>query len=128
MTILGNDRTFVTMAYDENLADRIRDILDRQRVHYEERRMMGGLCFMVHGKMCMGVEKDKLMARIGPEVYPEALKRKGCREMDFTGKPMKGYVYVLSQGFAEENDLAAWVQLCLDFNPLAVASVKAKKK
>lgn len=116
------------MAYDENLADRIRDILDRQRVPYEEKRMMGGLCFMVHGKMCMGVEKDKLMARIGPEVYPEALKRKGCCEMDFTGKPMKGYVYVLPPGFAEDKDLAAWVQLCLDFNPFAVASAKAKKK
>ncbi len=117
-----------TMAYDEHLADRLRDILDRKRIPYEEKKMMGGLCFMVDGKMCMGVEKDKLMARIGPDAYPKALKRKGCREMAFTGRPLKGYVYVSPQGFAADADLVHWVQLCLDFNPEALASKKAVAK
>jgi len=119
------------MAYDEHLADRIRHILDRGRLRYEEKRMMGGLCFMVDGKMCMGVEKDKLMARIGPEAYAKALKRKGCREMDFTGRPMIGYVYVLAAALDTDEELASWVRLCLDFNPHAAASKKrapAQKK
>jgi len=119
------------MAYDEYLADRIRTILGRKRMRFEEKRMMGGLCFMVDGKMCMGVEKDKLMARIGPDAYAKALKRKGCREMDFTVRPMIGYVYVLASALDTDKDLADWVQLCLDFNPQAAASKKrapAQKK
>ncbi|HEY0976217.1 MAG TPA: TfoX/Sxy family protein [Flavobacteriales bacterium] len=112
------------MAYDEHLADRVRNILDRKRITYEEKKMMGGLCFMVDGKMCMGVEKDKLMARIGTDAYPQALKRKGCREMDFTGRPIAGYVYVQATALDTEKELAYWMQLCLDFNPLATASKK----
>ena len=80
------------MAYDEKLAYRIRRLLPRAKV--EEKKMMGGLTFMVNGKMCVGILKDNLMARIGPDVYELALHKKGCREMNFTGKPMKGFVFV----------------------------------
>jgi len=115
------------MAYDEFLADRIRGVLMRKQVSFEEKKMMGGLCFMVDGKMCVGVEKDKLMARIDPDIYEQALMRKGCREMDFTGRPMKGFVFVEPEGMDMDYELDYWVQLCLDFNPKAKSSRKKKK-
>ena len=77
------------MAYDEERADRVRRIFADRSVAFEEKQMMGGLCFMVDGKMCIGVVKEHLMARIDPEIYHEALGRKGCVPMDFTGKPMR---------------------------------------
>lgn len=78
------------MAFDEHLADRIRQILKQKKVKMEEKNMMGGLCIMVNDKMCAGIVKEKLMARIDPDYYEDALKKTGCHEMDFTGKPMKG--------------------------------------
>ena len=88
---------------------------------------MGGLCFMVNSKMCVGVEKKRLMARIGPEAYDEALKRKGCRPMDFTGRPMRGFVFVGLEGLKTEKDLAFWLELALAYNPLAKNSAKSKR-
>jgi TfoX/Sxy family transcriptional regulator of competence genes len=114
------------MAYNEFLADRIRQALKEKRVSSEERKMMGGLCFMVDDKMCIGVQEDNLMARIDPEIYDEALTREGCREMDFTGRPMKGFVFVDSRGYDLDSDLDSWVQLCLEFNPMAKSSKKKK--
>ena len=73
------------MAYDEALEKRIRRFFGRKRTKHEAKRMMGGLCFMVKGKMCVGVEKKRLMARVGPDSYEDALTRKGCRPMNFTG-------------------------------------------
>ena len=116
------------MAYDTHLADRVRIVLEKKGTSFLEKKMMGGLCFMVDDKMCVGIVKDHLMARIGPDIYEEALTRKGCREMDFTGRPMKGYVFVAPEGVDLEDDLEEWVQLCLDFNPLAKSSKKKKKK
>ncbi len=81
---------------------------------------------MVDHKMCMGIVKDELMARIDPVIYEKALTKKGCKEMNFTGRPMKGFVFVDALGTDMEDDLAYWVQLCLDFNPKA--SKKKKKK
>jgi len=112
------------MAYDEHLADRIRRIYSALHVRTEEKRMMGGLCFMVDGKMCAGVAGDRLMARLDPAVYEEALSRPGARAMDFTGRPMKGFVFVEPEGIAAEADLRSWLQRCLDFNPRARASRK----
>lgn len=116
------------MAYNEFLADRVRQQLHQQKIFYEEKKMMGGLCFMVDGKMCVGIVKDDLMARIGPDIYEKALTQTGCRSMDFTGRPMKGYVFVASEGYDLDQQLEYWIQLCLDFNPLAKASKKKKKK
>ena len=84
--------------------------------------MMGGLCFLVDSKMCVGVEKKRLMARIDPEVYDVALRQKGCVPMDFTGRPMRGFVFVNPAGLSTEDDLDGWLKLALDFNPRAKAS------
>ena len=78
------------MAYDELLADRIRNVLKQKKVGNIEKKMMGGLCFMVDDKMCLGIVKNELMARIDPDFYNTALTKNGCRKMDFTGRPMKG--------------------------------------
>jgi TfoX/Sxy family transcriptional regulator of competence genes len=103
------------MAYDEALAQRVRAALTPQP-KVEEKKMMGGLTFMVNGRMCVGVLRDDLMARIDPEVYETALTKKGCREMDFTGKPMKGFVFISPEGTKRRADLDYWIGLALDFN------------
>jgi TfoX/Sxy family transcriptional regulator of competence genes len=114
------------MAYDELLADRIRKIFKEKKVVFEEKKMMGGLCYMVDDKMCSGIIQNNLMARIDPDIYEVALKKDGCREMDFTKRPMKGYVYVEPKAIDLDDDLEYWLQLCLDFNPKAKSSKKKK--
>ena len=79
---------------------------------------------MVDNKMCVGIVKNELMARIDPDIYSEALIKKGCKEMNFTGRPMKGFVFVEPEGIDLENDLEYWIELCLDFNPKAKSSKK----
>ena len=110
------------MAYDKKLAQRVRESLPRRDV--EEKKMMGGLTFMVNSKMCVGILKDDLMARIDPDVYEIALRKKGCREMNFTGRPMKGFVFVGPSGTSNKKDLKYWLDLALDFNKRAKASKK----
>lgn len=114
------------MAYDELLEQRVRLFFDAKRIKHESKRMMGGLCFMVKGKMCVGVEKNRLMARIGPEAYEDALTRKGCRPMDFTGRPMRGFVFVEREGMKSDKDLAFWLELALAYNPTAKKSARKK--
>lgn len=121
------------MAYDELLADRTRQILNEKHIGYTEKRMMGGLIFMVDEKMFCGLsfskktKTDLLMARIGEDATTDALQRTGCRPMDFTGRPMKGYVFVQPEGFDTDEDLEHWIQLCIDFNPFAKSSKKTNK-
>ena len=114
------------MAYDEFLAERIVKILYDKRVDFEAKKMMGGLTYMVDGKMCIGIVKNNLMARIGPDTYEDALKLDGCNEMDFTGRPMKGWVFVEPIGVDMDEDLEYWIQLCLDYNPFASSSKKKR--
>ena len=114
------------MAYSEYLADRIRNALRLRHVSFSEKKMMGGLAFMVDEKMCVGIVNEDLMARIGPELEEENRSRLGVRPMDFTGRPMKGYVFVSPEGIDREADLNYWVDLCIQFNPLAKASKKKK--
>jgi TfoX/Sxy family transcriptional regulator of competence genes len=114
------------MAYDELLADRIRNVLQKKKVFNLEKEMMGGLCFMVDDKMCVGIVENQLMARIDPDVYQESLKKNGCNEMNFTGRPMRGFVFVAPEGTDMDRDLEYWVDLCLDFNPRAMSSKKNK--
>lgn len=109
------------MAYDEKLARRIRRLLSRHP-GVQEKKMMGGLTFMVNGKMCVGILHEDLMARIGPDAYGDALTRKGCREMDFNGKPMKGFVFIGPEGTTTGRDLGSWVRLALAFNKKAKRS------
>ena len=115
------------MAFDEYLGERISNYLQSKKVDFEARKMMGGLCFMVDDKMCVGIVKDTLMARIGEEAYAEAIQREGCKEMDFTGRPMKGYVFVLSEGIDMDKDLEYYIDLALKFNPMAKSSKRIKK-
>lgn len=114
------------MAYDEHLADRINTILSRKHVAFEEKKMMGGLCYLVNDKMLLGIVKGTLMARIDPGFQEEALSMHGCREMDFTRRPMKGFIFVDPEGTDSENELEYWIEKCLEFNPKA-KSVKKKK-
>ena len=102
------------MAFDEMLAERVRTVLKRRR-GITERKMFGGLAFMVHGNMCCGVEKERLMARVGPEAYQDALGQKHTRPMDFTGRPLKGYVYVEPAGVRTDAALKKWVERTLAF-------------
>lgn len=110
------------MSYDEGLAERIREqLLDRHDV--EEKKMFGGLCFMVSNHMCCGIVKDTLMARVGPNNYAKCLARKHVSEMDFTGRAMKGMVYVSPEGIESDKNLAEWIGICTDF----IESLPAKK-
>ena len=83
---------------------------------------------MVNSKMCVGIVGDDLMLRIAPEAYEDALEQPGCREMDFTGKPMKGFVFVSSEGIKTPKQFARWISLALTFNEKAKASKKRKPK
>ena len=116
------------MAYNEQLAERIEQLLEEKKISYFSKKMFGGLCFMVEDKMCLGIVKEELMARIGPNGYQEALEKEHCKEMNFTGRAMKGYVYIEPDGLDMDEDLEYWLQRCLDFNPLAKASKKKAKK
>jgi TfoX/Sxy family transcriptional regulator of competence genes len=102
------------MAYDEGLADRI-SVIMRDRTDVVEKKMFGGLCFMVSGNMCCGIVKDTLMARVGPDHYDEYLAESNAREMDFTGRSMKGMIYVSPEGVDADEDLEKWVSRCIAF-------------
>ena len=102
------------MAFDEGVAERLREIF-AERMDIVEKKMFGGIAFMHSGNMCCGVVNDVLMARIGANQYEQTLRLPFAREMDFTGKPLTGFVYVDPPGFAEEQDLLGWVALCEKF-------------
>jgi hypothetical protein len=118
------------MAFDEYLADRIRRIFEENHLLCDEKRMMGGLCFMLNGKMCCGIhfskkkQMDLLMARVGPEEYEKALEDKASTKMDFTGRPMTGFVFVTPEGFDSDKDLRRWIELCIAYNPRAKRTKK----
>ncbi|HRW75862.1 MAG: TfoX/Sxy family protein [Lewinellaceae bacterium] len=114
------------MAYSEYFADRIRQTLDRRSVPFEEKKMMGGLCFLVDDKMCVGIVKDELMVRLHPDEDEENLKLPGARPMDFTGRPMKGYLLIDNEGTETDRQLETWIDKALAFNPLAKSSKKKK--
>ena len=102
------------MAYDEGLAERIRGAFS-ERTDVAEKRMFGGIAFMVRGNMCCGVIGDRLTLRVGPDGYEAALSRPHAKPMDFTGKPMKGLVYVEPAGFASPRDLKSWIEKAMEF-------------
>lgn len=114
------------MAYNNYLEERINKLLNEKGVRFETKKMMGGLCYMINDKMCVGIVKDDLMARVDTEAYDELVARKGARPMDFTHRPMKGFVFVDPDGIDFEADLEFWVEKCLEYNPKAKASKKKK--
>src|SRR6185503_20079428 len=101
------------MAYNEKLADGTREIIARTHKNVEEKKMFGGLCFMVNDKMCVGVEQERLMVRIDPAKSEEVMEKEGCKPMDFTGKVMKGYVFVEAEVLQTKKELEYWINLAL---------------
>ena len=111
------------MAYSDFLADRVRQrLLNKGQV--VEKKMMGGLIFMVNDKMCVGIDidkstqKDRLMVRVGKLPYQDLLQREGSRPMDFTGSVMRGFLFIDPEGFDQDNDLDFWIEKALVFNSL----------
>lgn len=115
------------MAYNEELAMRVRSALQTGKIRFEEKSMFGGLSFMVRDKMCCGVLKDDLVIRIDPDQHEELLKKRHVRPMDFTGKPMKGWIYVAPQGIRTEAALQDFLELALAYSVLSKKS-SAKKR
>ena len=111
------------MAFNENLNSKIRaSLADLPNV--EEKHMFGGSCFMVNDKMCVGVEKERLMVRLDPGLTDEVMEKEGCRPMDFTGKIMKGYVFIDIEALNTKKKLEYWIKLALEYNKIAKASKK----
>jgi TfoX/Sxy family transcriptional regulator of competence genes len=114
------------MAYDQKLADRIRE---RMAIlpEVEEKHMFGGIAFMVNNKMCIGIIKDEMMCRIDPSIHEDVVEKEGCRTMDFNKKPMKGYVMVDQPAMKTAEAFEYWISLALEFNRYAKESVKKPK-
>ena len=110
------------MAFDSYLGERIGNYLERKNINFFTKKMMGGLIFMVNEKMCCGIHIDKkygdslLMAKIGEESYQNEIHKDVCLPMDFTGRPMKGFIFITPHGFDRESDLEYWIQLAVDYN------------
>jgi TfoX/Sxy family transcriptional regulator of competence genes len=111
------------MAYDEGLAERIRGLLE-DRAPGAEKRMFGGLAFLVRGHMAVGLSGDDLMVRVGPDAHDDALRRPGARPMDFTGRPMRGYVFVTADALESDRDLGGWIDRAVAF----VSSLPPKQR
>jgi TfoX/Sxy family transcriptional regulator of competence genes len=114
------------MAYNEKLANMTRELIALSHKKVEEKTMFGGLCFMVNDKMALGVEKDRLMVRLNPDIYDEVMEKEGCKPMDFSGKVMKGFVFVDADVLNTKKKLEYWVKLALEYNKIAKASKKKK--
>lgn len=113
------------MAYSKTLAHRIRlQLADLSNLN--EKEMMGGLTFMLNDKMCVGIIKDEMICRIDPDIYEAILEKKGCRPMDFTGRPMKGWIIIAEHGMKNKKDFDYWIDLALTFNKKAQAYKKKK--
>lgn len=115
------------MGYNEKLSDKIREALSGH-TKVEEKYMFGGVCYMLNGKMYIGVVEDEMMCRIGPDVYDEAIEKAGCHEMVFTGKPMKRYVYVSEEGYKNKKQFDNWIGLCVAFNKYSKAAKKKEEE
>ena len=115
------------MAYDENLADRVRERFAKL-CNVVEKEMMGGLVFMYNDKMCAGIIRDELMCRIDPDFHETAVEKNGCRTMDFTKRPMKGYIMVDETGMRSKSEFDFWINLAIEFNKKAKSSKRIKKK
>lgn len=113
------------MAYDEKLADRVREAL-AHHPRVEEKKMFSGIAFMVDGKMCVNVSGDELMCRFDPALQDEVAEKPGFRTMVMRGKELKGYCYISPEAIKSKKDFDYWINLCLSFNSRAKASKKKK--
>lgn len=114
------------MACDEFLAERVRHSLRENNSGFEEKRMFGGICYLVDEKLCIGVFDKELMVRIPPEKQDEYLLNEACHLLDDSGKSMKGFLLVSPEGVDMDEDLDKWVKRCLEFNPRAKSSKRKK--
>jgi TfoX/Sxy family transcriptional regulator of competence genes len=112
------------MAFNENLANRVREIIAAATNKVEEKKMFGGLCFMVEDKICVGVRKNNMLVRLDPAIFEQMLEQEGCEPMVHAGRVMKGYVFVDDRVLATRKQLQHWVNLALDFNRFAKSSKK----
>ena len=102
------------MAYDTTLAKRVGALL-RRRKHITQKKMFGGVCFRVNGNMCCGVERDKLVVRVGIEPYEQLLQKRHVKPMDFTGRPLRGFIYVMPEGLRGQETLRRWLEYGLRY-------------
>lgn len=119
------------MPADAILMGRVRELLLQAlppNPDVEEKKMFNGVAFMVNGKMCICVSNDEIMCRINPLIHEKMVEKPGCRAMEMKGKAYKGFVYVENNAITGRDNLNFWVNLCLEYNPLAKASAKKKKK
>ena len=114
------------MAYDQHLAERIRIVFRKKGIDYTEKEMFGGIAFMVNDKMCVGIMKDDMLARVDPAIFADAKKKKGVSPMIFGGRVMKGFLRVTPSAIDTAPALGSWIDRCLEFNPKAKASKKKK--
>jgi TfoX/Sxy family transcriptional regulator of competence genes len=111
------------MSYNEKIADKIREALSGTK-YLVEKKMFGGIAFMVNDKMCVGVDKDDIMLRCEPEMTDELLSKKGSRPFDLTGKPMKGWLLVGPEGTTNKKDFDWWIKYAVEANKKLVAGKK----
>lgn len=117
------------MAYDIELADRVREYLTGfSKLKVEEKKMFSGLAFIINGKMCINVSHDNLMCRFDPALHEITAEKNGFQPMIMKGCELKGYCYVSPNGYKKEKDFEYWINLCLDFNSKAKASKKRKDR
>lgn len=112
------------MAYNEKLANRVREMIAAREEQVEEKFMFGGLTFMVKDKICVGVKSDRILVRIDPEIYDEEAQGEGCIPMSHSGKEMKGFLFVAEEVLNTQTKLKRWVDLALEYNPKAKAAAK----
>lgn len=112
------------MPFNEKLADRVRELIAATTDKIEEKKMFGGLCFMVNNKMCAGVKQHEIMVRVGPDLFEELLEKEGVRPMTMGERVAVGYLFVDDSVLATKKELQYWIKLALDFNPFAKPSKK----
>jgi TfoX/Sxy family transcriptional regulator of competence genes len=115
------------MAYDEKLALRIKALLDEGKVKYEEKKMFGGIAFMINDKMCVGISKEEIMLRVMDESYEQLLKKPFAKPMEFTGRVMKGFLFIEQKGFKTDAQLQGWIDHGLEFGKHGIVKSKPKK-
>ena len=107
------------MPYDEDLAERLRQLLETGELvaasKVTEKKMFGGIAFFISNNMCVGVIREELMARVGPDAYEKLLEEEHAREMDFSHRPMRGFIQVGAEGVESQRQLKAWVRRCVRF-------------
>lgn len=114
------------MAFNEKMADRVREMIAAVEGNVEEKKMFGGLCFMVNDKMCVGVRESSIMVRIDPVMSEEAEGKEGAERMVLNGREMRGYFFVDEEVLKTKKQLAYWMNLALEFNKFAKSSKKKK--